>query len=242
MRRNRNRKRRSRKPRRKWASSTNGLKARLLQREGNRCIVRSCFELGSGARRRENPLYEVTWKGNRRRMSKEFDLRKSLPTDWDDLEELYSAAFPDEDLVPLLRGLLIEENGVFSFVAICDGMLVGHIVFTMCGIAGRGEKVGLLGPLAVSPLVQRQGIGSALIEGGLNRLKSEGASQVQVLGDPAYYSRLGFRPDVSVAPPYDLPLEWQTAWQSFSLVDVESGFSGTLLVPTPWREPTLWAP
>ena len=171
-----------------------------------------------------------------------FDIRESLPTDREALEDLYPAAFPDEDLIPLLRDLLSEEDGVFSFVAISNGVLVGHIVFTMCGIAGRGEQVGLLGPLAVHPDVQRQGIGSALIQEGLSRLKSEGAAQVQVLGDPAYYGRFGFQPDGNVAPPYDLPREWQTAWQSLSLQGTKHGFSGTLSVPKPWRQPALWAP
>lgn len=171
-----------------------------------------------------------------------FDIRESLPTDPEALKDLYPAAFPDEDLIPLLRDLLSEEDGVFSFVAISDGMLVGHIVLTMCGIAGRGEKVGLLGPLAVHPDVQRQGIGTALIREGLNRLKSEGAAQVQVLGDPAYYGRFGFQPDDNVTPPYDLPGEWQTAWQSLSLLGTKPGFGGTLSVPKPWRQPALWAP
>ncbi len=175
-------------------------------------------------------------------MSNGIDIRASLPTDREALEVLYPAAFPDEDLIPLLRALLDEEDGVFSFVAISDGKLVGHIALTMCGIAGRSEKVGLLGPLAVSPHFQRQGIGGALIQEGLDHLKSEGATQAHVLGDPAYYGRFGFEPDSNVSPPYDLPQEWKTAWQSISLHGVKPDFDGTLSVPKPWRQPTLWAP
>lgn len=169
------------------------------------------------------------------------NIRESLPTDREALEALYPAAFPDEDLVPLVRELLSEDGNIISFVAMRDGMLVGHIAFTMCRIEGRREKVALLGPVAVSPRVQRQGIGSALIQKGLDRLKSEGTTQVYLLGDPAYYGRFGFEPDCTVAPPYELPQEWQTAWQSISLQGVEPDLEGTLSVPKLWRKPALWA-
>ena len=175
-------------------------------------------------------------------MSSGIEIRESLPTDGKALEDLYPAAFPDEDLLPLLRELLSEKDNVFSLVAVSEGMLVGHIVFTTCGIAGRREKVGLLGPLAVSPAVQRQGIGRTLIQVGLKRMQSEGATQVHVLGDPAYYGRFGFEPDSGVTPPYDLPPEWQTAWQSISLRSGKPRLVGMLSVPKPWRQAALWAP
>ena len=175
-------------------------------------------------------------------MSNKVDIRENLPTDKKSLEDLYSAAFPDEDLIPLLRELLSEKNNVFSFFATNNGVLVGHIVFTICSITGRNEKVSLLGPVAVSPHIQRQGIGSTLIQEGLNRLKNDEVTQIYVLGDPAYYCRFGFKPDSNVKPPYDLPQKWQTAWQSVSLHNIKSAFEGTLSVPKPWRQPTLWAP
>ena len=170
------------------------------------------------------------------------EIRRGLPSDTETIEELYPAAFPKEDLLPLIRELLSEQGNVLSFVAISEEKLVGHIVFTMCRIDGRPEKVGLLGPVAVAPPIQRQGIGSALIQEGINRLKSEGATQINVLGDPAYYGRFGFKPDRHVTPPYDLPQEWKTAWQFVSLDGVTPHVGGRLSVPVPWRQPTLWAP
>ena len=170
------------------------------------------------------------------------EIRSSLSSDTEAIEELYPVAFPKEDLLPLLRELLSEQDNVLSLVAIGDGKLVGHIVFTMCRIAGHPEKVGLLGPIAVAPHLQRRGIGSALIQEGINRLKSEGATQVNVLGDPAYYGRFGFEPDRHVKPPYELPQEWQTAWQFINLDGLTPHVGGRLSVPEPWRQPTLWAP
>src|SRR5690606_35916628 len=50
-----------------------------------------------------------------------------------------------------------------------------------------------LAPLAVLPAYQRAGIGSALVHAGLERCRDVGWSAVFVIGDPAYYSRFGFR-------------------------------------------------
>lgn len=175
-------------------------------------------------------------------MPVEIDIRESSADDEDALEDLYRQAFPDEDLIPLVRDLLSEEDGVLSLVAINEGALVGHVAFTMCGIEGQNAKVGLLAPLAVSPQFQKQGIGSALTRAGLARMKGEGVTRVQVLGDPAYYGRFGFAPDDSVKPPYDLPPEWQSAWQSVKLDDAAQSLGGRLSVPEPWRQPALWGP
>jgi putative acetyltransferase len=175
-------------------------------------------------------------------MTDEFDIRESLPTDMAALDALYPLAFPDEDLLPLARDLLRGDTHVLSLVAIAGPTLVGHIVFTMCGLAGRSGSVALLGPLAVAPHRQRRGIGGALVRDGLRRLKGGGATQVQVLGDPAYYGRLGFEPDGGVAPPYPVPDEWRAAWQSIRLRDGDPPLQGTLSVPSPWRQPALWAP
>lgn len=49
-----------------------------------------------------------------------------------------------------------------------------------------------LAPLAVRPDCQRQGIGMALTRAGLNACRLAAIEAVVVLGDPGYYSRLGF--------------------------------------------------
>jgi putative acetyltransferase len=67
-------------------------------------------------------------------------------------------------------------------------------------------------------------------------------TRVCVLGDPAYYRRLGFAQERDVDPPYTLPVEWRCAWQSISLRGGSSPCPGTLSVPRPWLQPALWAP
>ena len=53
-----------------------------------------------------------------------------------------------------------------------------------------------------------QGIGIALVRAGLQQLKDNDVSVVCVLGDSAFYGRLGFLPATSIQPPYRLPAEY----------------------------------
>jgi len=169
-----------------------------------------------------------------------FAIRESMADDLDTLATIYAGAFPDEDLLPLVKELLRNRSGVLSLVATVGSAVVGHVIFTFCRVAGQRDKVALLGPLAVAPDRQRRGIGTALIRDGLDRLEHAGASRVFVLGDPAYYSRVGFAPETRVSPPYPLPEEWRAGWQSIALQETE--LKGALEVPAPWRRAHLWAP
>ncbi len=175
-------------------------------------------------------------------MKTDLEIRESRPADRIALAELYPAAFPDEDLVPLVRELLAGRNDVLSLVADGHEGMAGHIAFTACSVAGHDQPLSMLAPLAVHPAHQRQGIGTGLIREGVRRLEGDGVSLVLVLGDPAYYGRAGFKPEHAVAPPYPLPEEWRDAWQSLSLIEDASGLSGVLCVPEPWRKKALWLP
>lgn len=170
------------------------------------------------------------------------EIRESVQGDYAAIESLYPEAFPDEDLLPLVRELLQESAITMSLVGTTDSRLSGHAIFTRCGVAGSRVNAALLGPLAVAPACQRQGIGSAIVRAGLRRLEDAGVSLVCVLGDPAYYSRLGFTPEFRVEPPYPLPAEWRSAWQSKHLGDISAPCAGQLSVPPQWLRPALWAP
>jgi len=175
-------------------------------------------------------------------LTKGIEIRESLPADLAAIEALYPDAFPDEDLLPVVRELLDEKAGVVSLVAHAEDALVGNVIFTACAVAGRPEEVTLLAPLGVATAWQGRGIGSALVRAGLQHPMNARAARVCVLGDPAYYGRFGFTPDDRVSPPYPLPAEWRSAWQSLGLREVDPPLSGTLKVPAPWRKPALWGP
>jgi HAD superfamily hydrolase (TIGR01509 family) len=96
-------------------------------------------------------------------------------------------------LVDLARA---RGKSTLSMVAVQDGALLGHVLFTpvtldppVPGLRGLG-----IGPIAVLPKFQRLGIGSRLMRAGLDHVYRLGYDFVVLLGDPAYYSRFGFKP------------------------------------------------
>lgn len=175
-------------------------------------------------------------------MQTDIQIRDNQPTDTDALIDLYAKVFPEEDSVPVLRDLLAADENVFSLVAVQNEAVVGHVGFSICDIDGKSGQVGMLAPLAVHADLQKQGLGSALVHCGFDRLRNMGIRQAYVLGDPGYYGRFGFKPDGSVAPPYKLPTEWEQAWQTVSLLDDAPKISGKIVVPGFWQHPHLWLP
>ncbi|GGK44734.1 GNAT family N-acetyltransferase [Salinarimonas ramus] len=174
-------------------------------------------------------------------------IRKSRPDDLPALERLYRDAFPQEDLVPVVRALTGPRADVLGLVATGEGdipgEILGHVAFTLCGVDGPGSEaatVALLAPLAVDPARQRSRIGSALVREGLARMRARGAAHALVLGDPGYYGRFGFREETGIAPPHEIPDAWRPAWQGLSLADGAEP-RGTLVAPEPWTRAELWA-
>lgn len=85
-----------------------------------------------------------------------------------------------------------------SLVAVIDNKLVGHIAFSPVTIEGRLVGWFGLGPVSVKPDLHGRGVGSALINQGLLRLRQIGAKGCVVLGDPAFYRRFGFENDTAL--------------------------------------------
>jgi putative acetyltransferase len=103
------------------------------------------------------------------------------------------ASFPtsaEADLVDLLRD---AGHLTVSLVAELDGDIVGHVAFSPVSVGSGRVGVGLA-PVAVCGSHRRRGVGAQLIEAGLVACEALGFGWAVVLGDPAYYSRFGFRP------------------------------------------------
>lgn len=80
-----------------------------------------------------------------------------------------------------------------SLVAEVDGRVIGHIAFSPVTISDGTQNWYGLGPVSVLPKYQRQGIGKALIQEGLSRLKGMNAHGCCLVGHPDYYRKFGFK-------------------------------------------------
>jgi len=105
------------------------------------------------------------------------------------------SAFATPSEANLVDALREEALPVVSLVAERDGAVVGHIMFSQVSLSGHpGVMVMGLGPMAVAPEYQREGVGSELVRAGLEQCKRMGFVAVVVLGHPEYYPRFGFSP------------------------------------------------
>ena len=95
------------------------------------------------------------------------------------------------DLVDRLRA---DGDAAIALVAAEHGRIIGQILFSPVRAPFRALA---LAPVAVLPGRQRQGIGSALIESGLARATTAGWEGVFVVGEPAFYRRFGFEPELA---------------------------------------------
>jgi len=122
----------------------------------------------------------------------------------------------EADLVEALRK---AGKVVLSLVAEVDGRVVGHALFTHVSLGGpypASTALGL-GPLAVLPGFQGQGVGSALVRAGLDACREAGFTSVFLLGAPAYYSRFGF------LPARDFGVHFQNDRDAFQVVELVPG-------------------
>jgi len=128
--------------------------------------------------------------------ARDVSIRTEAPANRDAVRAVNVAAFErnaEADLVDRLRD---EASPVVSLIAEREGDIVGHILFTPVTVEDDSASWSAmaLGPMAVLPDVQRQGIGSALVEQGLRRCAALNVPAEFVLGHPDYYPRFGFGP------------------------------------------------
>jgi putative acetyltransferase len=126
-------------------------------------------------------------------------IREEADDDASAIDAVTCAAFLDHPCSEQAEHLIVRELRAarvlsLSLVATMDGVVVGHLAFSPVTVGGNDRGWWGLGPLAVTPTQQRQGIGGALLRSGLRRLAERQVAGCVVLGDPAYYGRFGFAP------------------------------------------------
>ncbi|HYC62648.1 MAG TPA: N-acetyltransferase [Thermoanaerobaculia bacterium] len=154
-------------------------------------------------------------------------IRPETHADIDAIRRLNDVAFDGPLEGHIVDGLRAAARPFISLVAEDDGEIVGHICFSPVEVERPdGTRTTILGlaPMAVMPERQKQGIGSKLIEHGLNACRATGTKAVVVLGHPDYYPRFGFVP----AAPRGLRSEYDVPDPVFMLLEFESGVADDL--------------
>lgn len=111
--------------------------------------------------------------------------------------EVLDKAFKRETERLIVTALRAADADTLELVAEIDAQIVGEIMFSPAsGQTPLGEDIfGLaLGPVAVLPEFEKRGIGSALIDSGLDFIRQLGVPFCMLLGHPGFYSRFDFAP------------------------------------------------
>lgn len=125
-------------------------------------------------------------------------IRGETAADVDAIREVTVSAFKTLEISShteqfIVAALRAVQALAVSLVAEVDGRVVGHIAFSPVTLSDGTRNWYGLGPVSVLPEHQRQGIGKALIEEGLSRLKGLKARGVCLVGHPEYYKKFGFK-------------------------------------------------
>jgi putative acetyltransferase len=153
-------------------------------------------------------------------------IQEELPDDIPAIRELNQRAFGQDQEANIVDALRSNGGCLLSLVAIVNDRLVGHIMYSPLSV-GSEITGAALGPMAVLPEYQRQGIGSQLVEAGNQKLNDAGCPFIIVVGHPEYYPKFGFTP----ANAHGITCEWEVPDNAFMLLVLDQmkmqGVSGS---------------
>jgi putative acetyltransferase len=141
------------------------------------------------------------------------EIREERSDDVMAVRDLNRRAFGQDQESNIVDALRANGAALLSLVATVNDQVVGHIMYSPVSVGGKAEGAAL-GPMAVVPEFQRQGIGSKLIEAGNRKLKDSGCPFILVVGHADYYPRFGFRP----ASEHGIQCEWDVPDDVFMLL------------------------
>lgn len=162
-------------------------------------------------------------------------VRQEADQDREAIRKVNRLAFGGEDEANLVDALRDRGLDEVSLVPDLDAEPVGHILFSRVKIKTNWGTVDALSlaPMAVLPSHQREGIGTKLVEAGLNSCRNSGHAIVVVLGHPDFYPKFGF--SAKLASPLKSPFGGGAAWMALELVpDALAGVVGTVEYSQPF--------
>lgn len=144
-------------------------------------------------------------------------VRIETPADWPEVAALTRSAFNTSEEAKLNDLLRQQTNNYIALVAEQHGKIVGHIMFSPVQLTNAQHlKMMALAPMAVSDVLQKQGIGSALVRAGLEACYQQHIAAVVVLGHASYYPKFGFTP----ASQFGITCPWQVPDEVFMLLEL----------------------
>lgn len=107
------------------------------------------------------------------------EVRREQPGDEAAIRQVNDQAFGQPEESRIVDAARAAQHVVISLVAVEGTKIVGHILFTPVFIESHGPAARALGlgPMAVSPDLQRQGIGTRLVRAGLQECLRLGDAQ-----------------------------------------------------------------
>ena len=149
------------------------------------------------------------------------NIRAEKKADIDGIWQVNADAFATTEEAELVNAL--RDSGVpyISLIYEKNSKLVGHILFTAVELVADTSGLKLMGlaPMAVSPKLQRSGIGTSLIKSGIQQCIDHGYDAIVVLGHPNYYPKFGFVPSVQ----YAITTEYDVAEDVFMALEIKAG-------------------
>ncbi len=138
-------------------------------------------------------------------------IRQEAADDATAVREVNERAFGGPAEASLVEQLRDRGAVTLSLASVDDTRIVGHILFSPAEIVSEAAAYAAvaLGPMAVLPETQRQGVGSRMVRRGLEVLREGGHRLLIVLGHADYYPRFGFLPAsrLGIRCSFDVPDE-----------------------------------
>ena len=124
-------------------------------------------------------------------------IRDESPQDYNGITRITMAAFTGHPYSRNTEQFIVEKlretkKLSVSLVAVGNEEVVGHVAFSPVTINGKFCNWYGVGPLSVKPALWKQGIGSALMRTGMEKIKTLHGEGCVLVGDPLYYIRFGY--------------------------------------------------
>lgn len=160
-------------------------------------------------------------------------IRSETQADYLAIAQIHKLAFGREEEADLVEKIRNSQYYIpqLTLIAEDNNSVVAHLMFSYIHLVGEQtfQVIGLA-PIAVHPDFQNQGIGSALVNAGLNQANVLGETLIVVLGHSQFYSRFGFKPSVNfnIESPFPVP---EDVFMVKTLANYQSKYRGKIVYP-----------